>query len=618
MKLRARLAQLGPFVPLALALVSFHALARGGGGEHYQSNRDSSGEGGGVDIGLVIDLLYLVIRYPVIGVPLLLLVIGYVIYSRRQSGNGSTRKALERADAQSRTAVSAADVHAWVNKLKTKDPAFDLLPLFDKTRKLFLDLQGAWFRRDLRPLRPFLSDASHQRLSTQAKLLDLQGLRDALADVQLQDLQIIGLEQSEWFDTVHIRVKASMRDTDVPSSFTDAQAEGAAKRAAPEPFVEVWSFVRKPGAKTKIGEDLYQGKCPNCGAPFEGGASNACESCGAVVNSGNYDWVLAEITQGMEFQRNDVGVEGLAKARQTDPALNSEMLEDRASLCFWRWVEAQSLGKASVLSKVATPEFQARLDAELHALSAQQRKKVFLECAVGAVQTRAVQPVEGMDLAHVEIRWSAKLGIGPVNEKPPQLPTVPQRWVFTLTRKSGATTHAESGMATNRCPQCNAPASDNASTSCEFCGAELATGERDWVLSEAVLWEEWRASTSSRTRPGANAQVVDKAERERLLYLMAAMAMADGVVDDKERALLKMCSERWNVPWANVDLALKAGPNLFDRLVAKQTPEAENFLRELVNLAMIDGKIDRLEKKMLEAAAAHLGLSQQLPGMLKI
>jgi hypothetical protein len=618
MRLRARwLAQVGPYVPLLVAMVwSIPALARVGSGEHYTSNNDSNSDGD-VDIGLLIDLVYLAIRYPVIGVPLLLLFVGYTIYVRSKNGNGSTRKALDRMEEQQRTAVSAADVHAWVGKLKTKDPSFDLLAMFDKAKKLFIDVQVAWFRRDLKPVRPFLSDASFQRLSTQLKLLDAQGIRDALAEVQLNDLQIIGLEQSEWFDTIHIRVKASMRDTDVANTFTDDQAQAAARRAPVEPFVEVWSFVRKPGAQTKIGEDLYQGKCPNCGAPFEGGAANSCESCGAIVNSGNYDWVLAEITQGMEFLRNDSGVEGLAKARQTDPALNSEMLEDRASLCFWRWIEAQSLADPSVLSKVASPELQARLGAELDALKAQKRRKVFLECAVGAVQTRAIQPGEGVELAHVEIRWSAKHGIGPIGEKPPALPSVPQRWVFTLTRKAGATTWAEAGMATNRCPQCHAPASDSASTACEFCGAELASGERDWVLTDAVLWEAWRASTSSRQRPGASAQVVDRSERERLLYMMAAMAMADGAVDAKERELLKMCSERWNVPWANVELALNAGPNLFDRLVGKQTPEAENFLRELVNLALIDGKIDRKEKRLLEAAAVHLGLSEKLPELLK-
>ena len=37
----------------------------------------------------------------------------------------------------------------------------------------------------------------------------------------------------------------------------------------------------------------------------------------------------------------------------------------------------------------------------------------------------------------------------------------------------------------------------------------------------------------------------------------------------------------------------------------------------VVALALIDGKIDRNEKKMLEAAALHLGLSAQLPALLK-
>jgi len=111
--------------------------------------------------------------------------------------------------------------------------------------------------------------------------------------------------------------------------------------------------------------------------------------------------------------------------------------------------------------------------------------------------------------------------------------------------------------------------------------------------------------------------VIDRSERERLLYMMAAMAMADGVLDPKEKQLLKMCSDRWNVPWANVELALSSGPGLFERLVAKQTPEAEKFLTELVQLAMIDGKIDRKERQMLEAAALHLGLSHKLPELLK-
>lgn len=98
---------------------------------------------------------------------------------------------------------------------------------------------------------------------------------------------------------------------------------------------------------------------------------------------------------------------------------------------------------------------------------------------------------------------------------------------------------------------------------------------------------------------------------------MAAMAMADGVVDASERKLLKMCSERWSVPWANVELALNAGPGLFDKLISRGSAEAETFLKELVAMALIDGKIDRKERKLLEAAAGHLGLGGRLDEFLR-
>jgi tellurite resistance protein len=99
---------------------------------------------------------------------------------------------------------------------------------------------------------------------------------------------------------------------------------------------------------------------------------------------------------------------------------------------------------------------------------------------------------------------------------------------------------------------------------------------------------------------------------------MAAMAKADGVVDEKEKALLKMASERWSVPWANVELALNAPPDsLFSKLIVKGSSEAESFMRELVQVALADGKIDAKEKKLLEAAAAHLGFGGRLGEFLK-
>ncbi len=602
----------------AWAVLPAAALARVGGSEHYNSGRSSGGDG---DMsGLVDILIWLVIKEPCIGIPLVLIVIGVAIYVRRQQGDGSTRKALDRVEAERRTTVSASAVTTWVTALKLKDGGFELLPFFDRTKKLFIEVQNAWFARNLEPVRRYLSDATFQRLSTQLKLMDLQGVRDAIAEPQVLDLQIIGLEQNAFFDTVHVRVKATLRDTDVPNSYSDQQARAEAMKQAPDAFVEVWSFVRKPGAQTKANDDGFQGTCPNCGAPFAGGAANTCEYCKAIVNSGNYDWVVAEITQASEYANSEQMAEGLARIRQTDPGLSTEALEDRASLAFWRWVEAQVTGDATKLAKLATPDYLQGFTAELQQLKAKNQRKWFLECAVGAVNTRLLSTEAPDDLASIELRWSAKIGVGPLGQRPPSLPSQPQRWVLVLQRKSTAQTVTANGVATNRCPTCQAPLSDNGQPSCEYCGTMLASGERDWVIRDFGGWEWWQtnyAQAGLGYRPNTAAQrVPDKEERERLVYVMAAMAMADGVVDAGERKLLKMAADRWGVPWANVELALNAGPGLFEKLMARGSVEAEVFLQQLVDMAMIDGKIDGREKRLLQLASKHLGITEKLEPMI--
>jgi tellurite resistance protein len=481
----------------------------------------------------------------------------------------------------------------------------------------------------------------------------------------VMEVELIGLEQSQWFDTVHLRVRARMRDTDVEASASEAQALAAARRAPSEAFTEVWSFVRKPGVTTRLGQDVFQGKCPQCGAPFAGGAANRCEHCGAIVNSGNYDWTLSEITQGVEHVPSYAQVDNLMEARETDPALNLEMLEDRASLLFWKWIDAQSRASSSKLHKVAAPAFIAQVDQELEALGQRQQRKVFLECAVGGVTVRGFERgTDGFDHVEVEVRWSARMGLAPLQGKPSRLPTVPQRWVFTMMRRQGARTNTDNGMSTDRCPQCNAPLTDSAATTCDYCGTELGSGMQDWVLLTADSFEAWNAraqrrfdQTPSRRAPGrrraipleegsatGTPQVVrgtgaqqfqavhggsspegparvddvitDPQERQRLLYMMAALAASDGTVDKAERKLLELCARRWSVPWSNVEMALNAGPNLFTRLVQRRTPEAEVFLHHLVEMALVDGKIDRKERQMLEFAAGHLDLRDRLTELL--
>ncbi len=606
------------------------AEARVGGGHHYSSpsrsgpahapswssNRSAPS---GLSFGRSgISPVYFALDPTLLLLLILLAVVVRVLLRRAFGLTAVTQRALAEQDAIARLDVTSGMRQGWVATLQRRDPGFAEGSFLERVRSLFLSTQEAWSHRDLVPVRRFLSDATWQRFRVQLGLLRAQGVRNFTSDVEVTGLELVGFEQNDWFDTLHVAVHARARDVDVPADWPDAQVRAAASHAQVQPFIEVWSLVRKPGVQSRGESALAARQCPSCGAPFEGGATSSCSYCHAVVNSGAYDWVLAEITQAVEARRADEAVPGLDALRERDPALSLEVLEDRVSLVFWRWVEAQSTGQPERLARLAEAAAVERLRADVDRLAQHQSRRVFLECAVGEVRVRGFEnATDGRTLAHVEVRWSARTGVGPLGKAPPKLPVIPQRWVFTVARAGEATTRAENGMSTDRCPQCGGPLGDELNPKCQWCDALLAGDLRDWTLAEACPVEAWAgrpgpvSSSSSAALPG----FPDVEERERLLYVMAAMAMADGVVDQRERRLLVQCAERWGVPVDHVDVALGAGLASLDTLVPN-AHAGEPFLRALAQLARVDGRVDASERRLLEAVASRLGLVEKLPAVL--
>jgi uncharacterized tellurite resistance protein B-like protein len=555
---------------------------------------------------------------PLLIIALLILAVVLLILLRRIFGaSASTQRALREWDGAPRLVIAPAQREAWVHAIRRGDPAFAEGPFLDRLKSLFLATQDAWSSGQLLPVRRFLSDATWLRFRLQLELLRAQGIRNVTADVEVTDMALVGFEQNAWFDTLHVAVQARARDLDVPLAWPADKAQAAAARSSAKAFTEVWSLVRKPGTKSSGDTALAARTCPSCGAPFEGGPVSTCSYCKAVVNSGAYDWVLAEITQATEVTQVYAPPSGLEEMRKRDPGLSLEVLEDRASLVFWRWVEAQSTGQPERLARLAQPGPIERMRADVQHLAEQRTRRVFLECAVGDVRAVAFdESPEGRTCAHIEIRWSARMGIGPLGRSPPPLPVLPQRWVFTLTRANDATSRVDQGMSTDRCPQCGGPLGDGLELKCQWCDTLLAGNLADWTLAEACPFEAWQGRRAPLASEAPRSAVLPGVEeRERLLYIMAAMAMADGRVDARERRLLMECAQRWGLPQRDVDTALSAGPGSLDALLPT-SDAGEHFLRALAQLARVDGRVDATERRILESVANRLGLAERLPVVL--
>lgn len=430
-----------------------------GGSSSYGSRSSSSGSyggtatgvyvgsGGGISAGTVIFIFVVVI-----------FIVVFVSMRNKKQQAGRARIEVD-ADVQGEGLAA----------LRKQDPAFSPEAFVQRARTVVTKVNEAWCGGAMGPARRLISDGVYVRFQTQLALLKADGLRNAMADWRVVSADILAAESDDNWDTVHVKIVGAARDLDLPLSLSAAEAQKRLRGAELGEYHEVWSFVRRRGKKSKSGVPALEGRCPSCGADMPLSEIVKCEYCQALVNSGEHDWVLAEITQPEEWRPGAAldHVDGLDTLRARDATVSRQELEDRASVVFWKWVEARSTGKPDKLARFCIhPPKDAAAAAELGLGVAKLR-----QVAVGSAELVRVAQSGEQDLAVVEIRWSAG-----VDGREPD--TLLHR--FVLARASTAT--SKRGLSSLDCPVCGGQLADSDAVTCQYCGATLSGGKHEWAL----------------------------------------------------------------------------------------------------------------------------------------
>lgn len=451
---------------MMLAWAPLPALARPGGGQSYHaapshsyssgsshsysggSSRSYSGGGGSMSPGAALTLIV------VIGIVVLIVV-------------ATKRRGPPRAE----VAVDRATQAEGLGALRGQDPGFDQAAFAARAKGVMAKVDGAWIAGAMGPARRFISDGVYVRFQTQLQLLKAQGLRNAMADWSVVGCELLAAQSDARWDTVHVKMIGQARDADVPATLGAERAAEQARRAPLVRYEEVWSFLRRRGGKSKNGVPTLEGRCPNCGADLPVSDVVRCEYCKAVVNSGEHDWVLAEITQPEEWRPSmtDAEVPGLAELSTKDAAVSRQELEDRASVLFWKWIDARVTGTRLRLERFCL--VPGAPPAERAALA---------QVAVGSAELVHVAvaqdgPTGNIDRCEVEITWSAaQAGGQPMNQ------------VSRVVLARAADALSKGGLSSLDCPNCGGPLADSDLAKCNFCGEPLAGGKWEWSL-EAIL-----------------------------------------------------------------------------------------------------------------------------------
>ncbi len=587
-----------------LLVLASTAFARAGGGGSYGGSGGGGG-GGGSGAGYIFYLLIrLAITKPLIGVPLLIVVIILMIKFGRKTKGGYETHTITRAG-KLRREQEHQEMQDALEALKQRDPGFSKEHFIQKANRAFIALQEAWSNQDLSAVNQFISDGIDERFTLQIEMQKAEGFRNRMENITVQSSRIVGVFSDSHFDTIHVEITGRANDSDV-----DLKTGKQLRKNTSDPFTEYWSFLRKPGVQTLMGKGLVEGVCPNCGSPIELSDTGKCGSCDSILTSGEYDWVLAEITQSMEWNviSDKSLIPGFENMEVMDPGFNLQHIEDRTSVIFWRLIKTWFTSDVSDTRKVALPSFLEGFEKQLSSTRSDGDWLFFKDAAVGTVEVQNIIPgtKNRMDRIEVLVKWS---GINARRNDSGDVRVTGRKiirpQIYTLVRKHAIKTAIDQSFRSSHCPGCGAPYEGGSTGECEYCGRPLNDGSQDWVL-ESV--ERFSASRIT-------AKAVDGIERaalvppELLLSAMVKAMYADGEVDEKEMKTLSSFAENRNIKSEQLTEIINTVKSGQDTLPAPGNQgEAREILAAMARMVLADGKLTGTEKNLLQTFGESQGL----------
>ena len=600
-------------------------MARAGGGGGYSSGGGGGGFGGsgGGGGGLFI-LIYFLLRYPYIGIPVIIVFLFITYHGSKGARSGYVTQTIKKGYKNQ----SQNNLNEIIAKIKSEDESFSIESLTERIKNGFTKIQSAWANQNIKTVRHIMSDGVFERFSIQLDIQKNSGIINKMENINILNTQIVAAETDSYFDTLHFMVTASASDYYVNSK----NGKIVYGNSSPETFTEYWSFLRRPGTKTLSKDGLMENRCPNCGTTLEIGDSVICPSCDAIVNSGEYDWVLAEITQPDAWKiKPTETIVGINEMIEKDPAFNIQHIEDKTSVIFYRNTASAFYSDKKYIAKLALKEFTERHSSE-YKIDKSGRRSYYADAAVGSVEVVEIivagknsdreevnEKIETQyfasekDIIRVKVKWAGHPTKAKLNSLIP--PAYEENRIYTqeyiLVRNNDVKTSDKNTLSSTHCSNCGAPETISTSGECEYCGALLNDGSRDWVLSDITFFSGYpqqKSNYESMQHEFTNTTALGRFDNETIIACSAAVMLIDGNISEKESTLLqKMAANRGITPEKLNTIVATLKEHGLHIPNPKNREEAHEFLKCMVRMCLADGKVVSQEKQLITQLVSRMG-----------
>lgn len=338
--------------------------------------------------------------------------------------------------------------------IRSRDLAFEREGFKERARTIVARLHEAKSLGDMRSCRCYLSQGIYNRFRIELKLQrELQHQQAILWDFRILSFDIVRAHRAADYDCIDVRLEAQVQAVTLPAETAQDAAVVAAQKVPRTRITEYYSFMRHKDAKTLTKEIIDS--CSRCGTLLaKEGEITKCKSCGALMSSGEFDWVLSAVTSKKQYQL------GLKRVRSLE-GQSFDRIEDRAAFIFWRYAFACATQEKQILHRDAVEEF----------LNATQFTTTLTEFAVNSINVERYRVSDSFSEVTVRVNWAARRGNKIIKHK---------ESIMTLALEVGK--NVSTGLAEHSCESCGAPLPETDSLNCIYCGKQIEAKNKDWML----------------------------------------------------------------------------------------------------------------------------------------
>ena len=498
-----------PRAALGLALVTLLApdlaAARPGGGDSYSGGggHDSGGGGGGGGDGgdnafigeLIFQLIRLCFYYPKVGIPLLLLVVGILIYGwyqkqKNKDWDSGPPVVLERATS--------------LNDVRQVDPDFSQVLFEDFVFRLYATAHRARGQAGgLDALAPYITADARATL-TQRGTAPVEGV--VIGAMRATRVTVPNADVIAANPLARVRISLELE-----TNYTT----GVPGKQQTSFIVERWVLGRQHDARTKAPSPSRTFPCPNCGAPWQGAdapGTQKCSYCGEIVDNGRFDWQVENVellherlqpptlteevpergTDLTTYLQPSLDTQWMGLLRD-DPAMSDASLVARLQHVYITMNDAWNAGDLLPARAVLSDGLYDYLSYWLVAYRAQGLRNVLEGMTLTHHAFAKVTRDRWFDAVTIRIWGTGKDYVvrsadgSHVRGSRSRDRRYSEYW--TLIRSA---TRRGPARADANCGNCGSPLIVTMAGGCHHCGAHVTAGEFDWVLSKIEQDDSYR------------------------------------------------------------------------------------------------------------------------------